>query len=109
MSMNSEVINALAPINVPVDFQTYTGTATTYITFFFFDEMGVVFAEDDEVETNYYLQVDVWSKGNYSSIVDQVKANLKAIGYIRTNAFDDYEKDTQIYHKSIRFKTTKSA
>jgi hypothetical protein len=34
MSINQAVMTALKEIGVPVRFQTYTGTADSYITFF---------------------------------------------------------------------------
>jgi len=34
MSINQDVMEALKDTGVPVNFQTYTGTADVYITFF---------------------------------------------------------------------------
>ncbi len=73
------------------------------LSFFFVDEYGEVFAEDKEIETAYMLQVDIWSKNNYTAIVEQVKAKLAEIGLHRQAAYDDYESDTGVYHKTLRF------
>lgn len=107
MSMNTLIIDTLTPIGIPVAFQHYDGKAETYITFFFYDQRGAFFAENEEQNTEYFLQVDVWSSGNYESIVSEVKTRLKEIGFTRSSEADFYEKEHQIYHKGIRFRLTK--
>jgi hypothetical protein len=102
MSINKLIIDTLKPL-APVGFQTYTGTAETYITFFFYDENAALIADDVELKTNYYLQIDVWSKSDYTSLVDQVKNKLIALGFARRSAVDFYEKDTKTFHKAMRF------
>jgi hypothetical protein len=103
MSLNKLVIDTLKPIGVPVAFQTYSGTAQTYITFFCYNSKGELFADDEEIETGFYIQVDVWSKGDYTSIVPQVKELMTAAGFRRTTETELYEPDTKIYHKVLRF------
>lgn len=100
--MNKEIILALANIGVPVEFQSYGGAETTYITFFNMLENGESYADDKETSLGYYIQVDVWSKGNYSTLVDRTKEALKTAGFSISNARDLYETDTKIFHKVIR-------
>ncbi|KMY49569.1 hypothetical protein [Peribacillus loiseleuriae] len=109
MSLNALVINTLNPLGIPVDFQTARSNSPTYITFFFYNEKGTLYLDDDEKETRYSLQVDIWSKGDYISTVEQVKKLLKSVGFVRTFATDLYEKDTQIYHKVLRFSFTQDS
>lgn len=109
MSLNALVIDTLNPLGIPVDFQTTRSNNTTYITFFFYNEKGALYLDDDEKETRYSLQVDIWSKEDYISTVDQVKKLLKSVGFVRTFATDFYEKDTQIYHKVLRFSFTQDS
>ncbi|GLY09598.1 tail completion protein gp17 [Pseudobacillus badius] len=104
--MINEILKTLEPLGVPVEFQEYTGFATTYITFFFYNEFGSEFADDEEIATDYSLQVDIWSKGGYTALTEKIKAALKEIGYRRSFASDFYEKDTKIYHKVLRFRHT---
>lgn len=104
--MIPEVLSVLDPLGVPVSFQEYTGPATTYITFFFYNEFGAEFVEDEEAATAYSLQVDIWSNKGYTSLTNQVKAALKEIGFQRVFAQDLYEEDTRIYHKVLRFRHT---
>jgi hypothetical protein len=103
MSLNSMIIDVLSPIGVPVDFQKYIGEESTYITFLLYDESGFLFADDTEQETAYYVQIDVWSKNDYTDLVDQVKSILSNAGFAKTSAVDLYEQDTKIYHKAMRF------
>lgn len=103
MSINKIIRDALLPLGVPVMYMTYTGTATTYITFFRYNERGVLSADDDEQVTRNSVQVDIWGKGDIELLAESVKDNLQAIGFRRVGFFEDYEKDTKIYHKAYRF------
>jgi hypothetical protein len=103
MSLNKLIIDTLKPIGVPVAFQTYSGTATTYITFFEYNQFSALNADDEEQQTAHFFQVDVWSKGDYTSIVQQVKDRMTAAGFRRTTETELYEPDTKIYHKALRF------
>ncbi|MGF9978676.1 hypothetical protein [Viridibacillus arvi] len=103
MSLNKLIIDTLKPIGIPVALLTYSGVATTYITFFEYNEMGVVFAEDSEQETRHSIQIDVWSKGNYVDVVKQVKKLLKEVGFSRITENEFFEEDTKIFHRALRF------
>ena len=102
--INSLIMTALTPLGVPVYYLRYYGQAVpTYITFYYYNEQGVAWAENEEIATGYYVQVDVWSKTDFITLVEQVESAMKAAGFIRTSAIDFYEYDTQIYHRAIRF------
>lgn len=103
MNVNSLVISTLAPTGVPVNFQTYSGKATTYITFFEYNQQGTLFADDTEQRTQHSVQVDVWSKGNYKNVVEQVRALMVGAGFIRNSEGELYENDTKTFHKYFRF------
>lgn len=106
MSLNSLIINTLSPLNVPVRFQKLLdsdGEPHSYITFFEFNQNGALHGDDKEIKSNHFIQVDVWSKGNYSELVKKVKDNLINLGFSRTYEKEFYETDTKLYHKVIRF------
>jgi hypothetical protein len=103
MSLNKLIIDTLKPTGVPVLFQTYSGTAPTYITFFEYNQFGALHADDEEQETAHFIQVDVWSKGDYTAIVQQAKDLMTAAGFSRSTENELYEPDTKIYHKVLRF------
>lgn len=103
MNVNQLIIDTLAPLGIPVQNMKYSGSSTTYITFFCFNEQGEAWAENEEIATDYAMQVDVWSKGDFTDVVNQAKGLLKIAGFKRTFAHEFYEVDTQIYHKVLRF------
>jgi len=101
--INKLIIDALAPLNIPVTFQKYTGKAETYITFHEYLAAGDGFEDDEESLTGHYIQVDVWAKGDYTNLVNQVRRILTHAGFKRLNEIDLYEEDTKIYHKGMKF------
>ena len=103
MNVNKLIKDSLSSLTVPVSFQTYAGTLTTYITFFCYNEQGEAWAEDQEVATGFYVQVDVWSKDDYTTLAGQVQAAMIAAGFSRTTSADLYESDTKIFHRALRF------
>lgn len=103
MNLNSFIINTLAPTGIPVSFQTHTGASTTYITFFEYNQQGELFGDDEEQEIRYSVQVDVWSKGNYKNLVEQVRTLMTNVGFTRNSEAELYEDDSKIFHKVFRF------
>ena len=103
MSMNKLVIELLSPLGVPVAFHNYDGAAATYVTFFFYNEQGALYGDDEEIETTFGLQVDVWSKNDYTNLVKSIKLILVEADFERNFAADLFEEDTKIYHKVLRF------
>lgn len=78
------------------------------LTFSFVSESGQEFTDEGEVETEYIIQVDVWSKDDYEDLVKQVKDKLSEIECYRTYETDDYEETNEIYHKILRFSHLRS-
>jgi len=101
--MNSLVLAALDGIGVPVSFQTYTGEADTYITFFTYLDRPEEHADDKEIITGYYVQLDIWSKGDYTELVKTVHQRMVSFGFRKQNFYDLYEDELSIYHKVMRF------
>ena len=97
------IMDTLRPLNVPVSFQKYSGKEDPYITFHEYIETGEEYEDDEEVFTGHYVQVDIWSKSDYSSLVKATKSLLKIEGFKRLDEADLYEKNTGLYHKGIRF------
>lgn len=101
--MNKLIIDLLKPLNVPVSFQRYAGKADTYITFHEYFTSGEEYEDDEEALTAHYIQVDVWSKVDYTEVVKRTKELLFKAGLKRLNEIDLYEEDTKIYHKGLKF------
>ncbi|MGD9700676.1 hypothetical protein [Acinetobacter sp.] len=96
------VSQKLGEIGLPVLWQIRPESFPS-LTFSFLSEYGEIFADDKEIETAYLLQVDIWSKDDYSAIAILVKTKLSELGFHRTAEYDDYENNTKIYHKILRF------
>lgn len=107
MSLNALIIDTLRPLGVPVAFQAYSGKATTYITFFEFNQNGKLYADDQEIRASHSVQVNIWSKGDYTELATQVKEKLIEVGFTRTFETELYEDDTKTYHKVFRFNFVK--
>lgn len=101
--INKLLIDTLAPLQIPVSFQKYSGLAPTYISFHEYFQSGEDYEEDAEAFTGHYLQVDIWSTSDYTALVDNVKTLLAGVGFKRLDEMDLYEKDTGLYHKGLRF------
>jgi len=106
MTINSRIITALATLGIPVSFQAYKGTLTTYATFFEYLAQGESFSEDQEDTTGHYIQLDIWSRGDYTVQVTLAKTLMIAAGFNRTNETELVEiidPSTTVYHKGMRF------
>ena len=103
ISINKIVLEALKPLNVPVELQVYEGKEETYITFSEYLEQGENFSDDLEEITGHYIQVDLWSKGNLESLKEEVVSLLTKNNFIKQSITNLYEPDTKIFHKCLRF------
>jgi len=101
--INKLIASSLASLHVPVAYLRYHGKEVPYITYFCYNEQGESWAENEEIATGYYVQIDVWSKTDYSNLVSQVESAMKDAGFTRTTAQDLPEYETELFHKAIRF------
>lgn len=100
--VNSLITSTLAPLNIPVCFQKYSGTASTYITFFNYLNKGETFSDDKEEGTGYYIQLDLWYKTDVRDLAKQISDLLIDQGFTKSNIRDmPYDADTKIYHTVI--------
>lgn len=104
--MNKQIIAALENLGVPVLFQKYSGSEDPYITYFNYSEKQGNFEDDEATTDTYYIQVDIWTIGDYTELVKNVFAALKAAGFKRTYVTELYEVELKtgfkMYHKVIR-------
>ena len=91
---------------IPVSFLRYVGKSTTYVTYMETDADSSFSGDDDLMGYVEYYDFDVYSKGNYSNVVEGIKQKLKENGFrwqpSRTSE-DMYEDDTGYYHKTLSF------
>lgn len=91
---------------VPVKFMYYEGHGEPYVIYQQIDADNSLSGDDDLIGYVDYYDFDVYSKGNYSKIIDEIKKRLKENGFVwqpsRSSA-DMYETDTNYYHKTLNF------
>lgn len=91
---------------IPVAFLRYEGHEKTYITYMETDKDNSFSGDDELLGYVSYYDFDVYSKGNYLDIVEEVKKLMKANGFMwqpSRDSADMYETDTGYYHKTICF------
>ncbi|RQN12489.1 hypothetical protein EHW71_02415 [Clostridium butyricum] len=101
--INKLIIDTLKPIKIPIAFQKYSDKSENYITFHEYLAAGEEYEDDEETFTAHYIQVDVWSKADYTDVVKNIKELMLKAGFKRLNEIDLYEEDTKIYHKGLKF------
>jgi hypothetical protein len=101
--INKIITESLKTLKIPVVFQKYSGKAESYITFHEYLATGETYEDDEETLTAHYIQIDLWSKVDYTNLVKEIKRLLINTGFKRLNEIDLYEEDTKIYHKGLKF------
>lgn len=78
-------------------------TTAPYIEYEVLNEEGSLFAENEEIETNYRMQIDVFTKGSYTEIVKTIKNVMKENDFMKEFGGSLYEKDAKLFHYILRF------
>lgn len=78
-------------------------TTAPYIEYEVLNEEGSLYAENEEIGTNYRIQVDVFTKGSYTSIVKAIKNVMRENGFIREFGGSLYEENSKLFHYVLRF------
>lgn len=92
--------------NIAYQFLQYTGKATTYITYGLTNIDSAFYSDDDLQAYVDYYDFDIYSKGNYFGIIEELMKVLKANGFTwqpTMTSQDMYEEDTGYYHKTLCF------
>lgn len=103
MNLNKLIMDTLRPLGVPVSFARYNQTADTYIVFVEYNQASRINAEDEELITKHFFQVDVFSNGNYLQLVKDLKKLMKVAGFGRMFESETYDEDMNMYRKILRF------
>ena len=91
---------------IPVSYMRYNGHETAYVTWMQFDMDNSLSGDDDLIGYVGFYDFDVYSKGNYISIIESLKALLKENGFVwqpSRSSPDMFEDDTGYYHKTLCF------
>lgn len=103
MNLKPFIISILKPLGVPVSGHDYKGSDETYITLFEYNQNGALHADDQEIKTSYFFQVDIWSSGDFTQLVEDARQAMLNAGFIRNFETEVFEKETETYHKVFRF------
>lgn len=99
------VNTTLEELGYPVARLFYGGEADTFITFQIVSCRGVDAADDANTREETIYRVNIYSKGDYTSLLESTMAALKAAGFRGiTVDSETYEKDTEYYHVPIQIK-----
>lgn len=105
-SFNTEIESLFADYDVPVSWIYYDGDEDTYITYQQTDKGSPYSAEDGLRGYVLYYDFDVFSKGNYFDIIDDIITIMTDAGWVYQPGDDGpdlFEKDTGMFHKTISF------
>lgn len=100
--MNSDEILNLTG-DKKVHFIHAKNPVTPYLEYEVVSEREAYSEEGNEKYTSYLVQVDVFSKDDYTDLEEAIKKVLIKDGFIREQGADLYEKETGLYHKAMRF------
>lgn len=109
--MNELIETILNNFIVPVAFLRYDGSATAYVTYQQTDADNTLSGDDTLLNYVDYYDFDIYSKGNYFSIVEGLKTILTDNGFMwipSRSSGDFYEDDTGYYHKTLCFAIERS-
>lgn len=91
---------------IPVAYMYYQGHGEPYIVYMEVDADNSLSGDDDLIGYVEYYDFDIYAKGNYTQIVDEVKRLLKQNGFVwqlSKSSADMYEVETGYYHKTLNF------
>ena len=92
--------------SIPVKFLYYHGHGEPFITYQLTDEDNSYSGDDDMLGYVEYYDFDVYSKRDYTHIIENVKKLLKDNGFTyqpMRSSGDMYEKETGYYHRTLCF------
>lgn len=103
MNMNQFIKDTLSPTGVSVSYLTYTGSANQYIVFSYWS-VPLAHADNKEIQSNITVQIDVFSSGNFTALVEEVKDRMIAAGFMKMlEDSGEYIEEANLFHKMMRF------
>lgn len=91
-------------VSVPVAHLRYKGKETTYVTWTITGENPALSADDSPLYSVVAVDVDVYSKGNYLALAAEIKRLMLEHDWVWVgDSPEQYEEDTELYHKTISF------
>ena len=108
--MNEELKNIFGDvitvdnISVPTAHIKYKGKETTFVTWTITGDTPALSGDNEQLYGITTVDVDVYSKGNYLSVLKEVKRLMKINEWLWTgDSVEMYEDDTGLYHITATF------
>lgn len=73
-----------------------------YCTYYILKEKSAYFDEGEEQETEYLIQIDIYSNENYSKLLKAIKKQLKDNDFYKDEIVD-VDDEIYKYHKVLRY------
>ena len=103
--MITKVYTVLSEIegNVPVlwNVRPDLGSVKTAISYYFFNESDTLHGDGNGSDPGGSVQVSVFSTGDYTSVVNQVKTLMKQAGFRLADSWDSEDSLPQKYYQKI--------
>lgn len=93
-------------VEIPVTYMYYRGHGEPYVIYMRENTDNVLRGDDGLVGYVDYYDFDVYSKGNFERIIEQVRTLLEDQGFVwkpDRSSRDMYEPDTGYYHRTLNF------
>lgn len=93
-------------LTIPVSFLFYAGHGEPYITYQEQDKDNSLTGDDELLGYVAYYDFDVYAKGNFLEIIEELKKILRDNGFVwqpSRSSGDLYENDTGYYHRTLNF------
>ena len=106
MSVNKEVLNALAPLieaGIPVTAHVHFENVAPYITFAVFYRAYAQNADNDGTVSEHHIQIDLWGHGDLTGLANQVRKLMKNAFFHYVGEGEIYESDTKTFHRHMDF------
>jgi hypothetical protein len=73
-------------------------------SYFELGNVGNIYADDQEIGSEIIFQIDLWGKTSLTNYSLGVDSAMTTLDFSRIFTQDFYEQDSQIYHKSMRYR-----
>lgn len=103
-NINELILDTLKPLNVPVYFNARKEESLPIVLFNVTGQRGYDFWDDEEQVVVYKVSINIFSKGNFVGIKNEILKLMKQAGFIRTDVPSClYEEDIEVYNQPIFF------
>ena len=110
LSIKSAVLTALqtntglSTLNGFYFFHPPEFTNLPILSYFEVDNTGSLYADDQEIGSEFVYQIDLWHTSSLTALTMAVDTVMTGLDFARITAQDLFETDSRIYHKSLRFR-----